>query len=613
MSGDISALDKLIRKLRKKLRQIERLEILGRSLNEEEIAKVKQKDKIRSELYKQLELVVNTPHIENGKSEGESTAAENEIECDSQTAEMIAKPSVSVDQKINAESEIELMETSENSSPANSQELNMNTAPNLEFTATEITMDSGEPMETLENGNSNHQLENESQPLAESDRVSVRVPTKRASPTCESPVSATTTNRKRKKCEPSENIPKLWSDDSIFVTNLEAHNDLVCCVDIDSDYILSGSRDTLVQVWDAKTGSPFQNLRGHSNSITCVSLLSTTESHDLVALLSENAENSYGNDISPRLALSASMDCCFKLWNIIDGSMLTSTYTYSSITAMCYFPYSHSCIIGSEGGKLEVYSFFSDEQPNPLISLRAFDGPVSMIKLQNENIICSSLDGSISVFKLKNENGLELCRLFHSESLTTELGQAVTTRPVLSLGLSGSTADACTICYGDEGANLKVLNWKQGQVKKFRNHIHEFGLTNAITTTESYLLSSSLNVDTGCSTINVRSLPDLNYEGTLDINGIERIVCVAATETQKGLLKLVVGGSKLTLLETNADPSPRKCKCIKPLRRKELALAAEDSGDESICSSSDDENEMPDDEEEIEESESKSTSWCNLL
>jgi len=36
----ISESDKLIRKLRKKLRQIERLEFLGRPLNDEERAKV---------------------------------------------------------------------------------------------------------------------------------------------------------------------------------------------------------------------------------------------------------------------------------------------------------------------------------------------------------------------------------------------------------------------------------------------------------------------------------------------------------------------------------------------------------------------------------------------
>lgn len=86
------------------------------------------------------------------------------------------------------------------------------------------------------------------------------------------------------------------------------------------------------------------------------------------------------NDISPRLALSASSDCCFKLWNILDGTMLTSVYTFSGITAMCYYPLNHSCIVGSEGGKLEVYKLFS-EQMSPLISYRAFDGAVSSIKV----------------------------------------------------------------------------------------------------------------------------------------------------------------------------------------------------------------------------------------
>ena len=42
--------DRLVRRLRKKLRQIENLEILGRDLNEEELAKVDKKNEIRLEL-----------------------------------------------------------------------------------------------------------------------------------------------------------------------------------------------------------------------------------------------------------------------------------------------------------------------------------------------------------------------------------------------------------------------------------------------------------------------------------------------------------------------------------------------------------------------------------
>lgn len=95
-----------------------------------------------------------------------------------------------------------------------------------------------------------------------------------------------------------------------------------------------------------------------------------------------------------------------------------------------------------------------------------------------------------------------------------------------------------------------------------RNHTNEFGLTNAIYATGSFLLSSSLDVDSGCSTINVRSLPNLSYEGTLAVDTIERVVCIAATQTENGLLKLVVGGSKLTLLEAIADKSRSSPKLV---------------------------------------------------
>jgi len=44
---------------------------------------------------------------------------------------------------------------------------------------------------------------------------------------------------KRKKCEPP--AKKRWIDETqMDVKNLEVHNDLVCCVDMDSDYIISG-------------------------------------------------------------------------------------------------------------------------------------------------------------------------------------------------------------------------------------------------------------------------------------------------------------------------------------------------------------------------------------
>ena len=133
----------------------------------------------------------------------------------------------------------------------------------------------------------------------------------------------------------------------------------------------------MVQVWCAKTGSSLINLRGHTNTVTSVSLQSAEDSKTLNALLcGTTSEDATG----PRLALTGSLDCCLKLWNIENGTALRSIYTFSGITALCYLPAQQYCIVGSEGGKLEVYTFH-EENTNPLFSIKTFESAVSSIKV----------------------------------------------------------------------------------------------------------------------------------------------------------------------------------------------------------------------------------------
>lgn len=120
------------------------------------------------------------------------------------------------------------------------------------------------------------------------------------------------------------------------------------------------------------------NLRGHTNTVTCVCLLSAEQSQELCSSLSVAVDQETLQ--SPRLALSASSDCDLKLWNMETGSALKSIYTFSGVTALCYLPEQQYCVIGSEGGKLEVYSFLED-QTNPIVSNTGFDGAVSSIKV----------------------------------------------------------------------------------------------------------------------------------------------------------------------------------------------------------------------------------------
>ena len=299
----------------------------------------------------------------------------------------------------------------------------------------------------------------------------------------------------------------------------------------------------MVQVWDAKSGSPLMNLRGHSNTVTCAQLLTAEESQELITQSALNVPP------TSRLALTGSSDCCLKLWDIGTGKALRSIYTYSGVTALCYLPSQQRCVIGSEGGKLELYSLNEEEQStNPLFSLKTFEGPVSSIKLQSKHIVCSSSDGLISVWTI---NGSELNRIYLSEDV-----KLVRQRPILCLA---SDQDE-RIFYGDEGASVKVLSWKNGRVTKLRNHLDEFGLTNAVVATSSHLLSSAVDLDTGNSTINIRSLPGLDYLGSLNVRrsgGAGRIVSLSAVEDNGQLVRIVAGGSMLTVLEAQQPGSTR--------------------------------------------------------
>ncbi|KAI9560321.1 hypothetical protein GHT06_014338 [Daphnia sinensis] len=593
----LSPTDKLIRKLRKKLRQIENLEFLGRSnLNEEELLKVKQKNATRIELAKLLKqngegCMAFTPEIDTHLPTGTTDQSES-------TPTTIITPEKKTKHgPKNDLIQFPVSEAQEKVKSVKNLELELDTSVLIEPLTLTETMKRPTPEEAIPS------LSPESSPTSETQ-------TKRPKPESSTPDKPNETKSKMHNTAGKSSVQKPWHETPFLLNALESHNDIVCCVDLDETYIISGSRDTLVQVWCATTGSALMDLRGHTNTVTCVSLLSVEDSKHLNAELS----GSISEDTGPRLALTGSLDCCIKLWNIENGSALRSIYTFSGVTALCYLPLHSCCVVGSEGGKLETYTFL-EENTNPRFSIKTFENSISHIKLQNENLICSSLDGFISVWSMK---GTELSRLFRSDDLVPETGHVIRCRPILSLAVNSAHP---TIFYGDEGATVKMLTWKTGCVKKLRNHVYDFGITNAIFATKSFLLSSSINLDTGISSINIRSLPECNYLGTLNVSGIERIFCLAATEDQNDkLLRLIVGGTQLMLLETRrigCRRSPKKDSLLKPQFVNELALPACDSEDDFSSSSEEeieDEDEPTISEETVNASESSQrSSWCTLL
>jgi WD40 repeat protein len=62
---------------------------------------------------------------------------------------------------------------------------------------------------------------------------------------------------------------KRWDEDSVQVYK---HLDFVNCVLVINNYLLSGSRDGLITLWDINSSKPLKKLQAHADGVTCLCL-----------------------------------------------------------------------------------------------------------------------------------------------------------------------------------------------------------------------------------------------------------------------------------------------------------------------------------------------------
>lgn len=59
------------------------------------------------------------------------------------------------------------------------------------------------------------------------------------------------------------------------VRTLGGHAYTVYCLEFDKRFIISGSVDKTIRIWEASTGNSVGQLKGHNNSIRCLKFDST--------------------------------------------------------------------------------------------------------------------------------------------------------------------------------------------------------------------------------------------------------------------------------------------------------------------------------------------------
>eukprot|EP00105_Crassostrea_gigas_P022782 XP_011442426.1 PREDICTED: F-box/WD repeat-containing protein pof1-like [Crassostrea gigas] len=335
-----------------------------------------------------------------------------------------------------------------------------------------------------------------------------------------------------------------------------------------------------------------RSLGGHTGGVNAVVLLPTSSSKNI-------CKKAGFPSTKGQLILSGSSDCSFKLWCSATGEVRRSTYTFSPVTCVGYHNSASVIITGSDGGKLETWDVQSSKS---LQSLRAFADSVSGIQIHETHVFVSSLDGIIKVYEV---NSQQLQCVFESEGTRSTDGSALCCR-----GIRGMTISNGLVYYGDDGPNVKALNWKSGLVHKLGNHNEEFGITDSLACCEGLLLASAFCLDKGLGYINVRSAEGEKYFCSLDDGETDRIMSICSSKLSDSWVIISAGVQlKVWNQTSNARYIRPDARRVKPSYYLGLTKSPRHSDVESDLESSASESELESDDLIDDEPGAPSPSW----
>lgn len=523
-----------LRKLRKKLRQVEHLERLSRPLNEEEAEKVSKKDEFRAALQRILAQLPSS-------NEGQDTIP---------IALLVPDIGGSTfDQSAKVHEGSLNLDGDEASTDKKFDEIMKRHIDNCD--------NQGQPLGTA-SGNSSHPSSPKRLKKAKSEEE-LRLKSKLDIPNT------------------AENLQQIWRSSEFTVRTLEGHHDIISAVAADTNLLVTASRDTTVKVWNADTGKEVYSLRGHKGSVTCLVLLSKEHSDELSRYL--------GLAGSHRLALSGAYDSTIILWSLTSGEMKKSIYTFNTVTCAAYIQPEVCFITATDGGKLQIWDAVSGTM---LRSLTAYDDAYTSISAIGSYLYTADSEGIIKIWEVYER---DLKMKFSMDDLVLPTGTEIILRTVHCVEIHEDW-----VFYGDNGPNVKSFNWKTGEVKKFRNHICQCGSTDAIVCTGQELISSSYNLDEAKGHLNIRLYPDGQYLCSMDDGNTHQICSLAHTTNANGGLRIITGGMELKIWDISQAPqcgrkaNQRDERLLKPTYIPYYNEAAEQSEYDSSGVDSEDED-----------------------
>jgi WD40 repeat protein len=195
-----------------------------------------------------------------------------------------------------------------------------------------------------------------------------------------------------------DHLVRLWNfDDGRLLKTFSGHEGTVwtVCFSPDGKYIASSGDDAIIKIWDCSSGKLVRNLKGHTRIVWSVRfspdgnrLVSCSFDFSLKTwnvsdgrLLRDNREHTetvvdaaFSHD--GKLLASTSDDKTVRIWNTGDGSLVRMMHTPEHVQAVAFSPDDKYLVTGGRDKPMIgelLQNFFGDSHYNKGVSARLWD------------------------------------------------------------------------------------------------------------------------------------------------------------------------------------------------------------------------------------------------
>ena len=291
---------------------------------------------------------------------------------------------------------------------------------------------------------------------------------------------------------------KLWD---IFtgkeVQTFKGHKDRVNSISVTTDgkHIISGSDDYTIRVWDISTGEEIRTFKGHNSSVTCVIVCKSNNS--LISSSSDKTiklwdittgkeirtlEGHYSSvtsvidSVDGNYIISSSLDATIKLWDITTGiELLTFRGHTSYVNMVKVSPDGKYIISGSEDSTIKLWDITSGKE------VRTFKGHNRSI-----NSVNFSPDGKY-IISGSDDKTIKLWDITTGKEVRTFKGHRYSVTSSIVLDIEGSSH----IISGSTDNTIKLWEIATGkEIYTFKGH-SPWGHSVSFSTNGNYAISSS--------------------------------------------------------------------------------------------------------------------------